>query len=215
MSNTQQNLRIFCDLDGLLASLFDAVSHKLFNKTYKQITPDEKQEAKKIWYDRSHFVNNFGDVEEFFATLPPYGRNGELTNAIVDTVVGFAGSYKICSHPAGIDPEACKRGKITWIKAHLHPLPDEMYFPQNKAEYALGKDGTPNVLIDDFPPYVKAWRDAGGIAIEMRTDSYNSPEQVKAFLTKELHKAKKQIDGTENMKESFNTLVENLLESYN
>jgi hypothetical protein len=214
MSNTQQNLRIFCDLDGLLASLFDAVSHKLFNKTYKQITPDEKQEAKKIWYDRSHFVNNFGDVEEFFATLPPYGRNGELTNAIVDTVVGFAGSYKICSHPAGIDPEACKRGKITWIKAHLHPQPKEMLFPQSKAIYAT-TDGKPDVLIDDFPPYIKAWRDAGGIAIEMRTDSYNSPEQVKAFLTKELHKAKKQIDGTENMKESFNTLVENLLESYN
>lgn len=214
MSNTQQNLRIFCDLDGLLASLFDAVSHKLFNKTYKQITPDEKQEAKKIWYDRSHFVNNFGDVEEFFATLPPYGRNGELTNAIVDTVVGFAGSYKICSHPAGIDSKASEAGKRIWIHKHLNPLPDEMYFPQNKAEYALGEDGTPNVLIDDFPPYIKAWRDAGGIAIEMRTDSFHSPEQVKSFLTKKLLAAKKKIDGEDVRVESFDSTVSRLLQSF-
>lgn len=216
MSNTQQNLRIFCDLDGLLANLFDTVGYKIYNKQYKDVTPEEKAEARKIWTDKTMFYDYFGGVEQFFADLKPFGDHGNLTKAIIDTVVKEVGGYSICSHPASIDSKASETGKRIWIHKHLNPLPDEMFFPQSKAIYAINKEtGKPNVLIDDFPPYIKAWRDAGGIAIEMRTDSYNSPEQVKAFLTKELHKAKKQIDGTENMKESFNTLVENLLESYN
>ena len=188
-------------MDGLICDLFSAVSLKLFNKPYNQITPEEKAEAKKIWYDREHFVDNFGDVEEFFTSLPPFGKNGELTNAIINTVVKVAGGYSICSHPAGIDAEACRRGKIAWIKNNLNPQPIEMLFPQNKAVYAM-TNGIPNVLIDDFPPYVKAWRDAGGIAIEMRTDSFHSPGEVKAFLTKELNKAKKST-----VKESFNEYI--------
>ena len=88
-----------------------------------------------------------------------------------------------------------------------------MHFPHNKAEYALGEDGTPNILIDDFPPYIAAWRNKGGVAIEMRTDSFNNAEQIKSYITKELDKARKQIDGS--IKESFNTLVENILRSYN
>jgi len=206
-------VNVFLDMDGCIADLFSAVSKKLFNKPYKQITPEEKQEAKKIWYDKAHFVKNFGNVEEFFATLPPFGEQGELTNAIVNTIINFAGEYSICSHPAGIDKEACKRGKITWIKAHLTPQPKEMYFPQNKAIYALSEDGIPNILVDDFPPYIAAWRNGGGIAIEMRTDTFNSPEQIETYLTNELNKAKEQIQRLVT-KESFNITVDRLLSRY-
>jgi len=209
---SQQNIRIFSDLDGLLTDLFSAISLKLFNKHYRDITPEEKKEAKKIWYDRAHFIKNFGNVEEFFATLPPFGKNGDITNAIIDTIVQFDRNYSACSHPAGIDIQACKRGKITWIRTHLHPQPKEMLFPQNKAIYAMGEDGIPNVLIDDFPPYIKSWRDAGGIAIEMRTDSFNSPEEVRDYLTKELTKAKEQINSP--VKESFSDYVNKILSKY-
>jgi 5'(3')-deoxyribonucleotidase len=213
MQIDKQNMLVAVDMDGTVADLFSAVSLKLFNKQYKDITPEEKAEAKKIWYDKAHFVDNFGDVEEFFATLPPFGKNGEITNAIIDTVIKNVGSYSICSHPASIDVEACKRGKITWIKKYLQPQPTEMLFPQSKAIYAINKEtGKPNVLIDDFPPYIKAWRDAGGIAIEMRTDSFNTPEQIKTFLTKELNAAKEQIDGP--IKESFDSYVELLLSTF-
>ena len=212
MSNTQQNLRIFCDLDGLLADLFGAIASRFFNKPYNELTPGEKAEAKKIWYDREHFIKNFGDVEEFFASLPPFGKNGELTKAIIDTVVKEFGGYNICSHPAGIDSKASEAGKRIWIHKYLNPLPDEMYFPQSKATYAMNKDGTPNILIDDFPPYIKTWRNAGGIAIEMRTDSFHSPEQAKVFLTKELDAAKEQIN-RESVKESFNNFVIRLLQN--
>ena len=205
--------KVFLDQDGLLADLFFAVSFKLFGKPYKEITPEEKAIAKKNWYDKEHFVENFGGVEKFFENLPPFGTNGELTNAIIDTVVNFAGEYRICSHPAGIDAEACKKGKITWIKKHLKPQPVEMIFPQSKATYATS-NGVPNILIDDFPPYIQAWRNAGGVAIQMRTDEFDSVEKVKSFLTKELNAAKEQIESKTIQKESFDSLYEKFLDAF-
>ena len=200
-------------MDGTIADLFGAISFRFFNKPYKQLTVEEKTKAKKIWYDREHFLDNFGDVEKFFANLPPFGKNGEITNAIIQTVVKFAGEYSICSHPASIDPEACKRGKITWIKNHLSPQPSESYFPKNKAIYAVNKDGRPNVLIDDFPPYLAAWKNAGGIAIEMRADSYNSVVEVERYLTGKLNEAQKQIEQN-SVKESFDFYVKSYLTKY-
>ena len=198
-------------MDGLLADLFSAVSFKLFNKPYNQLTPEEKTEAKKIWYDKEHFVDNFEEVEEFFAGLQPFGEHGELTKAIVDTVVNTAGGYNICSHPAGIDSKASEAGKRIWIHKHLNPLPDEMIFPQSKALYAINKEtGKPNVLVDDFPPYINAWRNAGGIAIEMRTDNFRSVKEVVDFLTKELEAAKEQIQNKIIKKESFDSIYETL-----
>jgi len=132
----------------------------------------------------------------------------ELTKAIIDTAVKEFGGYSICSHPASIDSKASEAGKRIWIHKNLNPLPDEMFFPQSKAEYALGDDGTPNVLIDDFPPYIAAWRNRGGIAIEMRTDSFKSPNEVKDYLTKEISKAK-----SSQIKESFNNFVNRILQN--
>jgi hypothetical protein len=204
-------MKVFLDMDGLLANLFDTVGYKIYNKQYKDVTPEEKAETRKIWTDKTMFYDYFGGVEQFFADLKPFGDHGNLTKAIIDTVAKEVGGYSICSCPAGIDMKASEAGKRIWIHKYLNPLPDEMSFVRDKTVNAINKEtGKSNVLIDDFPPYVKAWRDAGGIAIEMRTDSFNSPEQVKTFLTKELHKAKEQID--KPVQESFNDYVNIVLQ---
>ena len=86
-----------------------------------------------------------------------------------------------------------------------------MIFPQSKALYAINKEtGKPNVLVDDFPPYINAWRNAGGIAIEMRTDNFRSVKEVVDFLTKELEAAKEQIQNKIIKKESFDSIYETL-----
>lgn len=202
-------MKVFLDMDGLLANLFDKVAHEIHNKSYKDITQEEKDEAKRIWTNKEEankFFDRLGGVEEFFANLPTFG---DKTQAVVDSAIKVAGEYRICSHPAAMDREASKRGKITWIKKHLNPQPAEMFFPQNKADCAIDDDGTPNILVDDFPPYIKHWRDAGGIAIEMRTDSFSNASEVKQFLENELTRAMDQ-----NIKESFDTIYEDLLKRY-
>jgi len=201
-------------MDGLLVNLFDTVSMGMIGKHYKNLTEEEKQKTRQIWIDREgkakEFFKKHGGVEKFFADLPSFG---DLTKAIIDTVVKEAGGYSICSCPAGIDMQASEAGKRIWIHKHLNPIPDEMSFVKNKSINAINKEtGKPNVLIDDFPPYIKSWRDAGGIAIEMRTDSFHSADQVKTFLTKELQAAKEQIDGKQQTFEQYvNDVLSRLL----
>jgi len=205
-------MKVFLDMDGLLANLFDTVAMGMIGKHYKALTKEEKEKTRQIWIDKEgkakEFFQKQGGVEKFFANLPTFGP---LTKAIIDTVVKEVGGYSICSCPAGIDTKASEAGKRIWIHKHLNPLPDEMSFVRNKTINAINKEtGKPNVLIDDFPSYIKAWRDAGGVAIEMRTDSFNTVGQVVEFLTKELNAAREQIDGNQ-VKESFNDYVNRVL----
>ena len=203
-------MKLFLDMDGVLANLFDRVAQEIHNKPYKNITDEEKAEAKKIWSnkkDAAKFFDQLGGVEHFFATLPTFG---DRTQAVVNAAIKIAGKYRICSHPASMDREASKKGKITWINKHLRPLPVEMFFPQNKADYAIDEDGTPNILVDDFPPYINAWRNAGGIAVEMRTDNFNNAREVELFLEKELTAAV-----NKPVKESFNVVIQQLQKQLN
>jgi hypothetical protein len=186
LKTIEKKSKVFLDMDGLLADLFEKVAQEIHQKSYKDLSIEEKNEAKRIWTDKEEamkFFDKQGGIEAFFANLPTFG---DRTKQIIDTVTEFAGEYRICSHPAAKDREASKRGKIEWIKKHLSPAPVEMFFPQNKADYALNEDGLPNILIDDFPPYIKHWRDAGGIAIQMRTDNFESAQEVKEFLQSKL-----------------------------
>ena len=205
-------------MDGLLANLFDTVSLGTEGKPYKELLDHEKESTRQIWRDREvaapAFFKKHGGVKNFFANLPPFGENGELTHAIIKTVINIAGSYSICSCPAGIDRAASEAGKREWIKKHLNPPPEEMRFITDKTKVAFNKEtGKPNVLIDDFPKYIKAWKAAGGEPIEMRTDSYSSVSDIERDLTKKLLAAKKKIDGEDVTVESFNIIVNKLLQS--
>jgi flavodoxin len=212
--------RIHVDMDGLLADLFNTVSHKIYKRDYNTLTQDEKNKARIIWTDKSEFNNHFGDVDTFFANLEPFGSK---TNEIIQLVVEFAKNnndvfeegYVICSHPASIDWQASKAGKIAWIQKHLNIQPVEMYFPDKKSIHATGQDGVPNVLIDDFPPYIQAWENAGGISVEMRTDAVNN---VRQFLIPKLEQAKVKINEFINKRsiktESFDNCVNSILTSF-
>lgn len=186
------NPEIYLDMDGLLVNLFDTLGHKFFNKSYKQLTPKQKKQIKKVWLDKELFVSYFGPIKSFFANLEPFGKNGDLTKTIIATVLEHFESYNILTHPTALDPLGCKKGKKEWIKNHLPYPPTKIYFPQNKADYAI-TNGVPNILIDDYLPYIDVWKAKGGYAIQMRTDSFASSQDLKKFLYKELSAAKKTL----------------------
>lgn len=176
--------QVYLDMDGLLANLFDTVAQKFYNKNYKLLEKKEKQRIRKIWTDKKEFHQHFSSAEQLFENLKPFGRDGEITNTIVETVVEIFGEYNIISHPTEIDRDGCIRGKKKWISKFLNFTPKKMYFPQNKADYAQS-DGAKNILLDDWTPYVQAWKNKGGYAIKMRTDQFSSKEDVKIFLLKQ------------------------------
>lgn len=184
--------KVFLDMDGLLANLFDTAAHRFYKRDYKLLTLAEKSNIKKIWTDKEEFAKYFSSVKELFANLEPFGTNGEITKAIVQAVVDVFGEYNILSHPTSIDREGCIEGKKEWIKKHLSPLPKEMFFPQNKADYAV-EEGVANILVDDFSPYIEAWRNRGGYPIQIRSDMFKSGQEASRVLTRALENAKKDL----------------------
>lgn len=209
--------KIFLDMDGLLADLFNTISHKIYGKEYKNLTQTEKREARIIWKDKNEFNKHFGSVEDFFANLEPFeGKTNEIVRVVVEFTKKnndiFEEGYDICSHPASIDSKASENGKRAWIQKHLLIPPNEQHFPDKKSIFAKGKNGVPNILIDDFPPYIQAWGDTGGIPIEMRTDAVSN---VSGYLLPKLEQAKSVIASKQSVRtESFNEAFVRLLNTY-
>lgn len=106
--------------------------------------------------------------EEFFANLSPLPDGaGDLWSFLT----GSGRTVHILSAPikrrsAAVGGEAGD-GKRAWISANLAPQPASINIvPANqKYQYAVKQDGTPNVLIDDKPSNVDEWEQAGGVGV--------------------------------------------------
>jgi hypothetical protein len=166
--------KCYLDMDGLLANLFDYIGQRIYGKDYIHVTADEKAAARSIWKDKQEFYNRLGGSYDVFANLEPFPTN----DALIKKVIEKFGSFYICSHPSPIDTQDCINGKKAWIQKHIVPKYGKYFkgafFPQDKSEYAVNEDGSPNVLIDDFIPYIDKWNSKGGIAIRLQSSHYNN-----------------------------------------
>ena len=50
--------------------------------------------------------------------------------------------------------------------------PKNVYITNNKPQYATNKDGTPNILVDDFGKNVASWEAAGGIGFKYKDHKF-------------------------------------------
>jgi len=182
-----EGVECYLDMDGLLADLFDAVSDRVHSKKYAETTDEEKEATRELWTAKTHFSKAIGEVEEVFSSLSPYPSNGDL----LDIVCSRFGGFHICSHPARIDRDGCIRGKKRWIEQHIVPSHGKflrgVHFPDMKEEFAT-TNGRPNLLVDDYTPYVEAWRKAGGVAIRIRSDRFPGGEGFREHFLAELGK---------------------------
>jgi hypothetical protein len=186
-------------MDGLLANLFDHIGPRIYGKDYKDVTAEEKLQARSIWTNKQDFYKQLGGSYAVFANLAPYPTN----DALIKKVIEKFGGFYICSHPSPIDTEDCIAGKEDWITKHIIPKYGKYFrgahFPKDKSDYALNEDGSPNVLIDDFTPYVDRWNNKGGIAIKLQSSLYNE-SSITQYLDNEFAKI--------NMHESFKLFFE-------
>lgn len=177
----------YLDMDGLLVDLFDTLAGRIHKKRYAETSGEEREETRALWTAKTDFASRVGDVEEFFARLPPYASNQDL----LDIVCERFGGFHICSHPARIDPEGCIRGKKRWIDQHILPNYGQFlkgaHFPERKEDFAV-VGGRINLLVDDYSPYVSAWRAAGGVAIRLRADKFPGGEGFRSHFLDELGK---------------------------
>jgi pyrimidine deaminase RibD-like protein len=155
-------------MDGVLADFFAEYAKLagVTNGSYRDIPPAKVDPTldKMIGTD-------------FFARLPMFPTAPQL---VAMTVKQF-GKYHICSSPLRGDFANSEKWKRVWIQKHLKPQPTDIIITPNKAKYAVQKDGTPNILIDDRGSNISSWEAAGGIGIKYQADEDSLQKVVDGF----------------------------------
>jgi 5'(3')-deoxyribonucleotidase len=173
---------IYVDMDGVLADFFGEWTRLMNVDHWSKIDNDGLPQA----------LQKIRDTDEFWLRLPILPQAKELLTLIKN----IKGEYNICSSPLQDDPNS-EPHKREWIKKNLSFFPPKnVYITHNKPQYAKNKDGTPNILIDDFGRNVKQWEDAGGIGFKYKDHKF---ERTAKQLQKHM---------TEPVKEAFDTKVD-------
>lgn len=169
--------RLYCDLDGVHVDFARGA------REYFKVSPDKNpSEFDRLWKSEDGWRKLKHDWPTFWADLPPLSHSAHLWSVIKPY------------HPAILTAipmgwSSSETGKHLWVRKHLPKFgmhPNETFHAvqrQEKAHYARGQDGTPNILIDDFAKNIAEWRSAGGIGI-LYTDSDSGVNTVKKVLSK-------------------------------
>lgn len=150
---------IYCDLDGVLAD---------FNKAFQSLTgklPHEV-ERKELWTT----IN---------ATPLYWYQLDKMPDA--DVLLSFLNKspYQILTGLPASGYDKAEVEKRAWVKDKINEnLQVICCLSKDKPIYCQKGD----ILIDDFPPNIRAWQKAGGIGI-LHTNAHSTIQQLKEILS--------------------------------
>jgi len=173
--DVQSKPKVYVDMDGVLANFYAGVT---------RVTGHEEPRDMAL-QDIEDTMASFKGTD-FFYRLPKYEQTDQLI-AMVNAAT--KGDWYILSSPLKYDREGSAKYKAAWIRDKLKIQPKDMYFQSDKAQFATQPDGTPNILIDDYPKYLNSWKDKGGIGVQYKGHAGNI-EDVKATLDQYFSKKK-------------------------
>jgi cytidylate kinase len=165
--DAQGKPKVYVDMDGVLANFYAGIT---------RVTGHEEPRDMAL-QDIEDTMASFKGTD-FFYKLPKYEQTDQLI-AMVHAATG--GDWYILSSPLKYDREGSAKYKAAWIRDKLKIQPKDMHFTGDKAQFATQPDGTPNILIDDYPKYLNSWKDKGGIGVQYKGHAGNI-EDVKATL---------------------------------
>lgn len=146
---------VYLDMDGVIADLYNHAADIHDVDHYNHMT---KEEWEMFFKD--------SDAYHLFRDVPAFPTKDNLIN----TIMKYAGSYRILSSPLSFDRNGSIKGKREWLAKHISVEPEKIIFEHDKYKYAVQPNGTPNILIDDYGVNTRAWNAAGGIAIKYQAD---------------------------------------------
>jgi hypothetical protein len=169
--NTNKKLpHVYLDMDGVQADFAGAVQNAIgvSHEVAKQKTEDE---IEKLAHSSPKVVH------DFFADLKQLPGGKKITDWLNSNNI----SYTILSAPLrGPYAEDSVKGKQTWLKKYTPNAVTGAIFKHDKHEHALDNN-RPNILIDDYHKKIKAWAQAGGIAIQ-HEDEYKVPDAAERTI---------------------------------
>ena len=150
-------MKIYLDMDGVLADFFGGLEKHFDVKHWKQIPKTEES-----------ILNLKGT--DFFNQLEPYPSSNELVDFVIN-LVGEDG-WGINSSPLRGDRDNSAYWKRVWLTRHfMMPNVENLIFTGRKEQFATDRfDGTPNILVDDKPDNVSRWINKGGIGIRYQAN---------------------------------------------
>lgn len=155
---------LFLDMDGVQADFFGAWSKRSGVDHWKAIS-NKEAEINELAH------SNAKAVYEFFYNLQPLSGGMKVISWLRKNQI----PYTVLSAPLrGPFKDASVKAKIDWLNKYHAGSAGNAIFTDQKFKHAMD-GGRPNVLVDDFGKYLKAWADAGGIAIK-HEDQYEDPD---------------------------------------
>lgn len=151
---------LYLDMDGVQADFFGAWADKHNVSHWKSIVNKENE--------IEELANSTPEqVYDFFRNLRPLPGGMALIRWAQRNNI----PYTVLSAPLrGPYAEYSKQAKKDWLD-EFHPgSSSNAIFTSHKQKYAVS-NGVPNVLVDDFGPYIEKWTNAGGIPVKHEDES--------------------------------------------
>lgn len=154
---------LYLDMDGVQADFFGAWSD-YHNVPHWKAINDREKEIEQLANSSAK------EVYDYFRNLKPLEGGQKVISWLKRHNIPFT----VLSAPLrGPYKEASIKAKQDWLDEFNPGTSGNAIFTPDKFKYAVS-DGSPNVLVDDFGPYLKAWQDAGGIAVK-HEDEHEMP----------------------------------------
>lgn len=172
---------LYLDMDGVQADFFGAWA-KRNNVDHWKAIQNKENEIEQLANSSAK------EVYDFFRDLKPLKGGMQIIAWLKKHNIPFT----VLSAPLrGPYADASKQAKRDWLDEFNPGTSGNAIFTSKKFQYAM-KDGVPQVLVDDFGPYLQKWRDAGGIAVK-HEDEFEVPNSAddtirqleKIYLSKE------------------------------
>jgi len=161
---------LYLDMDGVQADFFGAWADRLGVDHWKAIQ-DREAEINKLANSSPEQVYNF------FRNLKPLNGGKQIIQWLKNNKIPFT----VLSAPLrGPYAAASKQAKRDWLDEFNPGTSGNAIFTAAKYKYAM-KDGKPQVLVDDFGPYIQKWTDAGGIPIKHEDEYEDSNTGAKTI----------------------------------
>jgi hypothetical protein len=151
----KQMPHLYLDMDGVQADFFGHWAKEHGVKHYKAI-PHPEEAIQELATSSPERVYNF------FRDLEPLNGGNQIVAWLKSNGIPFT----VLSAPLrGPYSNSSIKAKKDWLDQYNPGTSDSAIFTGSKFKYAM-KNGKPNVLVDDFGKYLKAWSDAGGIPVK-------------------------------------------------
>lgn len=155
---------LFLDMDGVQADFFGAWSKRSGVDHWKAIG-NKEAEIEELAHSSAD------QVYDFFYRLEPLSGGMKVISWLRKNKI----PYTVLSAPLrGPFKEASVKAKKDWLDKYHPGSSSNAIFTDQKFKHAMD-GGVANVLVDDFGKYLKAWSQAGGIAVK-HEDQYEDPD---------------------------------------